>query len=55
VHVKKVDTSTNIVTVAAAGTDKIEGATSKLLSKQYSSLTLVADGTSNWYLISNAT
>lgn len=55
VHVKKVDASTNVVTVAGAGTDKIEGAASKSLSKRYTSLTLIADGTSNWYILSNAT
>jgi hypothetical protein len=55
VHVKKVDTTTNVVTVAGAGTDKIEGAASKSLAKKFASYTLIADGASNWYIISNAT
>ena len=55
VHVKKVDTTTNVVTIAGAGTDKIEGAASKVLSKKYASFTLIADGTSTWYILSNAT
>ena len=55
VHVKKIDSTTNVVTVSASGTDKIEGASSKGLSKKFASLTLISDGASNWYIISNAT
>jgi hypothetical protein len=55
VHIKKIDSSTNAVTVAAAGTDKIEGTSSKALSFQYHSLTLIAAGNGEWYILSNAT
>lgn len=55
VFIKKIDTSTNAVTVAAHGTDKIEGKASESLSKKYESLTLISDGSANWYVLSNAT
>ena len=55
VFIKKVDTSTNKVTVAAAGSDKIEGKSSDSLSETYKSLTLISDGSANWYILSNAT
>ena len=57
VFVKKVDTTTNKVTVQVSGTDKIEGVASKILAKKYASLTLISDGNSpgNWYILSNAT
>jgi hypothetical protein len=49
--------STSAVTVAATGSDKIEGKTSKTLSKEYDSLTLISNGASpgTWYILSNAT
>ena len=52
VHIKKIDSGA-AVTVAAAGTDKIEGASSAALSAQYNSLTLIADGTDNWYKVAS--
>lgn len=57
VHVKKIDVSKNVVTVAAADKDKIEGKPTESLSKQYKSLTLISDGNlpGNWYILSNAT
>ena len=45
--IKKIDDSTNIVTVKADGTDTIDGLNSQSLANQYESMTLVADGT-NW-------
>jgi hypothetical protein len=53
VFVKKVDSSTNVVTVAASGTDKIEGKSSESLKDEYSSLELISDGSSNWYMVAN--
>jgi len=55
VHIKKIDTSPNVVTVSRTGTDTIEGTTTKTLTTQYQSLMLIADGTSTWYILSNAT
>jgi len=49
--IKKVDAGAGAVTVARSGSDTIEGATSVTLSSQYSSVTLMADGTSTWYKI----
>jgi hypothetical protein len=55
--VKKIDSSTHAVSVTASGSDKIEGSSSKSLTKKYQSLTLIADGGSpgNWFILSNAT
>ena len=58
VHVKKIDSvTTNAVTVAASGKDKIEGKASKSLTKEYGNLTLISDSQSpgNWYILSKAT
>ncbi len=55
VFVKKIDASTNVVTVKGSGSDKIEASSSKLLSKENKSLTLVAGGNGVWYILSSAT
>jgi hypothetical protein len=47
--VKKSDSSANTVTLARTGSDTIDGATSKVISAQYASLTVTSDGT-NWYI-----
>ncbi len=47
--VKKIDSGVGAVTVARAGTDTIEGATSVSLAGQYNSVTVISDGTSIWY------
>ncbi len=54
VHIKKIDSSLNVVTVKAAGTDKIEGSGSKSLGKIYKSLMLISDGSAHWYELSSA-
>jgi len=54
VHIKKVDSSANAVTISRAGTDTIEGATTVSLSAQYSSRTLVANGGSLWLVLSSS-
>lgn len=49
--ITKIDSSVNAVTVTAAGSDKIEGGTTKTLSAQYSKTILISDGGSPgiWY------
>ena len=49
-HIKKIDSSVNAVSVARAGSDTIEGNTSASLAAQYNSITLYSDGTSTWYI-----
>jgi hypothetical protein len=56
VFVKNVSTST--VKVTPKGTDTIEGKSSsspQLLSTQYASLTLISNGSNEWFILSNAT
>jgi len=48
--VKKIDNSTNAVTVAASGSETIDGATSVSLSTQWGSVRVQSDG-SNWFKI----
>jgi hypothetical protein len=46
---KKMDYNANAITIAAAGTDKIDGASTYAgLSAQYKYLRIVSDGSSNW-------
>jgi hypothetical protein len=47
---KKVDSSANAVTVTAAGSDKIDGAGTKVLTAQYSTVGLHCDGTAWWII-----
>jgi len=50
-YVKRKDNVTaNAVTIARSGSDTIDGATSQTLDAQYTSATVVSDG-SNWYII----
>jgi hypothetical protein len=44
----KTDNTANIVTVARAGADTIQGAASEVLRYQWDSLTLISDGVSGW-------
>jgi hypothetical protein len=55
VHVKKIDSSSNGVTVERSNSDTIEGAKSMKLLSRYQSLTLIAGGDGFWYLLSTAT
>lgn len=48
--VKKVDSSANTVTIARAGSDTIDGATSYVLNVQYEAIDVIANGTASWYL-----
>jgi hypothetical protein len=54
VNIKKVDSSSNKVTIQRQGTDTIEGAASKVLPSQYNGLSLVAGGDGVWYVLSSA-
>ena len=49
-YVKRIDGSANTCSVARSGSDTIDGQTSISLDLQYTSLTLVSDG-SAWYII----
>ena len=48
--VKKIDGSANAVTVDGNSSETIDGAATYALSSQYSSVTVVSDG-SNWYIV----
>lgn len=50
VNVKKIDSSTNAVTVEPNGSETINGSSSKTIDTQYESYTFISDGT-NWYII----
>ena len=49
VNIKKIDSSTNVVTVVPNG-GSIDGETSKEISTQYESYLFISDGT-NWYIV----
>jgi hypothetical protein len=51
-HIKKIDNVANNITVTAGGGDSIEGAGTYVLTAQYKSVTLWADGANTWYIIS---
>jgi hypothetical protein len=51
-RIVKTDSSlANAVTVARAGSDTINGATSTTLNTQYEMITLISDGSAAWYII----
>lgn len=49
VSIKKTDSGANAVTVARAGADTIEGATTATLAAQFNSVNLRSDGVSEWW------
>lgn len=51
ITIKKTDNSANAVTVSRAGSDTIDGATSKSLADQYDSITIQSDGGTSWNII----
>lgn len=51
--VKKTDSSGNAVTVARAGSDTIDGATSYVLPSQYRFVTIQGDASSKWWVVSS--
>ena len=48
--IKKVDSSANAITVDANASETIDGALTQVISDQYTSITIVSNG-SNWYII----
>lgn len=51
VIVRKVDAGVGVITVARAGSDTIDGATSITLSAQYDTCVLLSDGSGAWHRI----
>lgn len=51
--VKKKDASVNAVTIAAAGSDTIQGAASVALSAQWNGRVLQSDGAGTWILLAS--
>tara|TARA_R110000824_G_C14779367_1_gene631795 strand:+ start:97 stop:480 length:384 start_codon:yes stop_codon:yes gene_type:complete len=49
IKVKKIDSSVNTVTIDANASETIDGATTQVISAQWTSLSLVCDG-SNWLI-----
>jgi len=49
-YIKRKDNAAHTVTIGRTGADTIDGATSQTLDAQYTSATVVSDG-SNWYII----
>ena len=49
-HIKKADSSSNMVTIVPDGSETIDGQSSYVVNNQYESITLVCDG-SNWFII----
>jgi len=47
---KKIDSSTNTVTLQPNGTDTIDGSTNKIISSQYTSVTIQSNG-SGWFIL----
>ncbi len=52
VFIKRIDASANNTTVSRAGSDTIEGNNTLTLAAQWESVTLQADGTATWLIIS---
>jgi hypothetical protein len=48
--IKKTDSSNNAVTIDGNASETIDGTTTKAIAAQYTSLTIVCDG-SNWHII----
>lgn len=50
---KKIGSDANACTIARAGSDTIDGATSLLLPSQYDNATIVSDGTATWHVVAS--
>jgi len=48
--VKKIDSTTNAVTLTRSGSDTIDGSTTAAISVQYTSLSVLSNGT-NWFIV----
>ena len=55
VTVVKIDSGAGALAIAAAGSDKISGASSVSLASQYDYLRIISDGTANWYTVGSLT
>ena len=51
-YIKKINSSTNTVTIDGNGSETIDGATTVLLYVQYDAIRIISDG-NNWYVISD--
>jgi len=49
-EIKKIDSSSNAVTIAANGSETIDGSATVTLQSQFQSITIVSDG-SNWFIV----
>jgi len=49
-HIKKIDSSTNLVTLSGNIAETIDGLNTQAINTQYISLTIVSNG-SNWFII----
>lgn len=49
-YIKKIDASSNVVTIDADATEEVDGGLTADLTTQYESVTLVSDGTAWWIL-----
>ena len=49
-EIKKTDGNSNAIVVTAAGSDHIDGATTKTMATQYDYIKLISDGASNWLI-----
>lgn len=52
-RIQKIGSDTNAITIARAGSDTINGATSYVLSTQYEEVMIVSDGTATWYVLAH--
>lgn len=53
IHIKKIDSSANAVTVGIVSSDDIEGVTTKSLATQFKSLTLYSNGSVRWMILAS--
>ena len=51
ITVKRLNAGVNAVTIAAQGTDLIDGAATQALALQYAALTVLSDGLGAWHVI----
>lgn len=49
-HIKKTDSSANAVTIDPNGSETVDGSSTKAINVQYTSYTVVSDGT-NWHIV----
>lgn len=49
--IKKTDATANTITITPAGSDKIDGQASLVISVRYHAITIHCDGSSNWFIV----